>query len=161
MPTVRYKGFEITCETAQEAADVIARLQAEDAKKIRVQTASPLVNRLANLAEIFGPVETHWKRDLFWKFVEALGEPQKEILTLLVKKRKVTDQEIRRTLKLDSNKQLAGFLSGISKQAGAHNIPARAVFTIENESQSGEITKSYVIATDFLTMAIDQNWPTD
>ena len=35
------------------------------------------------------------------------------------------------------------------------------VFTIENESKSGETTKTYVIARHFLEMAAAQNWPLD
>jgi hypothetical protein len=54
---------------------------------------------------------------------------------------------------------LAGVLSGISKQAGANNISARSVFNIENESKSGEVTKTYVVSLDFLRIANEMNWP--
>ena len=52
-----------------------------------------------------------------------------------------------------SNKQLAGILSGLSKQAAACHLSAREVFTIENESKAGETSKTYVIARHFLAMA--------
>jgi hypothetical protein len=160
VPTIRYNGFEISCSSVEEAAELVAKLESQESKKIKrgvqVQGLDPVFSRL------FGGVETSpWTREAFWAFIEQVGETQRRILALLVEKRKVTDQEMRKALKLESNQQLAGFLSGISKQAGAHNIPARSVFTIENESESGEVKKTYVVAWDFLRMATDQNWPAE
>jgi hypothetical protein len=60
---------------------------------------------------------------------------------------------------LETNKQLAGVLSGISKQAAAHDIPARAVYKIERESKSGALTKTYLAALEFLQIANQMNWP--
>jgi hypothetical protein len=161
MPTVRYKGFEITCGTAAEAAEVIARLRAEDAKTIERHT--PGIGQFATMPALAkmlaGSVEaSSWKRETFWQFIESLGGQQKLILNLLVERKRITDDQLREAVKVDSNQQLAGILSGISKQAGAQNIPARAVYTIENESKSGLVTKTYVIAVDFLRIAREMNW---
>jgi CRP-like cAMP-binding protein len=104
---------------------------------------------------------SHWTRESFWEFVEAVGEPQQRILKMLVKQHRATDEQLRKALKVDSNQQLAGILSGISKQAGAQNVPARAVYTIENESSAGNVTKTYVVAIDFLRIATEMNWPED
>jgi hypothetical protein len=87
-----------------------------------------------------------------------LGESQKLVLQALLKNDKLTDTRLRNLLHLESNKQLAGVLSGISKQAAAHDIPARAVFKIENESKSGKVTKSYVTAPEFSWIALENNW---
>lgn len=162
MIRIPYRDRWIECSTREEAIAVMQHLEDQDAKKIQRHKPSPFEANLRAVTELFGGVETsHWTRELFWKFIEEIGETQKQILALLVRKRKVTDEEMRKALKLESNQQLAGFLSGISKQAGALNIPARSVFTIENESQGGEMTKAYVVAADFLRLAVDQNWPTD
>jgi hypothetical protein len=166
MPIVRFKGFEVTCGTAAEAADVIARLQAEEAKKIERRTpglasaAEALVSPAMSIAKMFADtVETsYWTRGTFWQFIDSLGNQQKHILRLLLDKKRVTDDQLRKALKIETNQQLAGILSGISKQAGSQNIPARAVYTIENESKSGTVTKTYVVAVDFLRIATEMNW---
>lgn len=166
MPSVRFKGFEITCATAAEAADIVARLQAEEAKKIERRTpgiasaAAVLASPAASIAKMFADtVETsYWRRETFWEFIESLGDQQKRILSLLLEKKRVTDDQLRKALKVETNQQLAGILSGISKQAGAHNIPARAVYGIENESKSGAVTKTYFVAVDFLRIATEMNW---
>ena len=41
------------------------------------------------------------------------------------------------------------------------NLPARAVFTIENESKSGETKKTYVVSNHFLETATENNCPLD
>jgi len=108
-----------------------------------------------------GSAPSPWTAEIFLMFIESLGDSQKCILALLIQDHRITDEKLRRALKLDSNQQLAGVLSGESKQAAAHNIPARAVYFIENESKSGETTKTYVAAMDFLRMAQERNWPAE
>jgi hypothetical protein len=155
----RVDDMQFECDTADEVTELLKQLQAEKEKKVRRERRSPMVALIADLA---GWDETHtspWNRTSFWTFLESLGEPQKRVLTLLVQKRRLKDEELREALHLDSNTQLAGVLSGISKQAGAHNLPARAVFTIENEAKGGQVTKSYVVALDFLRIATEMNWP--
>jgi hypothetical protein len=102
---------------------------------------------------------TPWTGDLFWKFIGSLGDTQRRVLSQLTCKRSLRDEELRRFLHLDNNKQLAGVMSGISKQAAACTVPARAVYKIENESKSGEVTKTYVVSLDFLQIANEMNWP--
>ncbi len=67
----------------------------------------------------------------------------------------------REAVGVDTNQRLAGVLSGLSKQAATFNLPARAVFTIENESKSGETKKTYVVSNHFLETATENNWPLD
>jgi hypothetical protein len=142
-------GRQLECTTTEEAIAILNHLDAIGRK-------SPL----AVLVEMFGVSETsHWTRESFWKFIENVGEQQQSILSLLVQKRKASAEEMRKILNVDSNQKLAGILSGISKRAGAQNIPARAVYTIENESKNGEMTKTYVAAMDFLRIATEMNWP--
>ena len=74
---------------------------------------------------------------------------------------RATDAALRQAVGVASNKQLAGILSGLSKQAAACHLSAREVFTIENESKAGETSKTYAIARHFRAMATANNWPLD
>jgi len=154
------RGRVIECSDAKEAITVLEYLEREEQKVIRrrIPGAEGVLGAIA--AMVGGTEETSfWKPDTFWKFIEALGKPQKRVLGLLVQKRRVSDDEIRKALGLDTNLELGGVLSGVSKQAASHNIPARAVFIIENEMKGGETTKTYVVALDFLRIATEMNWP--
>jgi hypothetical protein len=147
-------GHKIECSDAKEAIAVLEYLQRQ-----RKNTLPPAFKGLAALSSFAsGEESSAWTHDAFWKFIEALGDMQKRILALLVEKRRMTDHDLRNALKIGTNLELGGILSGISKQAFSHGIPARAVFTIENESKGGEITKTYVVATSFLHIAIEMNW---
>ena len=72
------------------------------------------------------------------------------MLALLVRQIRATDSQLREAVGVDTNQRLAGVLSGLSKQAATFNLPARAVFTIENESKSGETKKPTLYRTIFL-----------
>jgi len=102
-----------------------------------------------------------WSKESFWKFIEALGEQQTKVLSLLVRNKKASDEEIRKLLKVDGNQALAGVLSGISKQAANLGISARSVYTVEDERKSGELSKTYVVSKDFAFVASQMNWPDD
>lgn len=154
----RYRGIEVECSTEAEAKSVLGHIAEEDEKR-RLQNRSLLEAAIASVAGMNKPETTPWTRDLFWKFIESLGDSQKRVLSQLIFKRSLRDEELRQFLHLDNNKQLAGVMSGISKQAAAHSVPARAVYKIENESKSGEVTKTYVISLDFLQIANQMNWP--
>ena len=83
------------------------------------------------------------------------------MLALLVRQTRATDSQLRKAVGAATNQHLAGVLSGLSKQAAACNLPAREVFTIENESKSGETIKTYVVSKHFLETANENNWPLD
>ncbi len=159
MIKIPFKGGYIECATPAEAIEVLKHLAAEEEKRVRARNPSLLEAMAASLGGHV--VQSPWTRGSFWKFVDSLGDSQTRALSLLVRKRKVTDEEMRRHLRLDSNQALAGVLSGISKQAGALNIPARSVYVVEDERKSGEVTKTYAVALDFLGMAMEMNWPPD
>ena len=157
MIKITANGRQIECNSSEEAVAILKHLDAED-RKSGVHQNKP--TPFAALTEIFGLSETkHWTGETFWKFIESIGDQQRAILSLLVQKRKASDAELRNLLKLANNQELAGILSGISKRAGAQNIPARAVFIIENESKDGEMAKTYVAAMNFLRIAAEMNWP--
>lgn len=151
MIRIPYKGRVIECSTAAEAIELLKHIDAEERPQRTVLSA------LASLGESLNS-KSVWTRQLFWKFIESLGDAQIRILSLLVKKQKVSDAELRKALKLDSNQALAGVLSGISKQAGALNIAARSVYVVEDERKEGELTKTYGVAQDFLQTAVEMNW---
>jgi len=156
----RYRGIEVECSTEAEAKSMLANLAERDEKQ-RLKNRSLLEKAIASVAGTAKPKPRPWSSDLFWKFVGSLGDPQKLVLSALINKRSLTDKELRHLLNLDNNKQLAGIMSGISKQAAAHGMPARAVYKIENESNSGEVTKTYVTSLDFLRISNEMNWPDD
>jgi hypothetical protein len=150
-------GNYIKCENAEEAIAVLKHLSSEQRKSFE-NSNMPLKEVFSQL--ILGPGRTpYWTRENFFQFIEALGDTQTQILSQLVEKHRISDAEMRKIAGVKTNLELGGILSGISKQAGSHNIPARAVYTIENEAQGGETTKSYVVAVDFLKMAMEMNWP--
>ena len=150
------RGYVIECSDAKEAIAVLEHLQRERQNAIQ----PPMVKALAALGSIANIKQSSaWTHDAFWKFIEALGVVQKRILALLVEKGRMTDHDLRKALKIEGNLELGGILSGVSKQASSHGIPARAVFTIENESKGGETIKTYVVATGFLHIATEMNWP--
>jgi hypothetical protein len=140
---IEYKGALIRCNDAREAQDILRFIASENDRERGSYAARQ---------------KSPWDAQLFWKFVESLGQPQRQVLKLLLEHGTVEAELLRDALSMKSNQQLAGVLSGISKQAAAIGIPARAVFKIENESSSGEITKSYVVAQDFVAIAKESNW---
>ena len=154
----RYRGIEVECSTEAEAKSVLAYIAEQDEKR-RVQNRSLLEVAIASVTDAEKRERNPWNGDLFWKFIESLGDSQKLILSQLILKRSLKDKELRNLLDLQDNKQLAGVMSGISKQAAGHNVPARAVFKIENESKSGNVMKNYVVSLDFLRIANEMNWP--
>jgi hypothetical protein len=150
-------GNYIKCENADEAIAVLRHLRNEY-RKANDNSNMPVKEVLSHL--FLGPGQTqYWTRENFHQFIDVLGETQKEVLSRLVERRKISDGELRKIAGVRTYLELGGILSGISKQAGNQNIPARAVYTIENEAQGGETSKSYVVANEFLKMAIDMNWP--
>ena len=155
MIRIRYKGRIIECDSA---ADAIALLKHMDSEE-HPETSDPSIFSILN--SVVAGSKNAWTRKSFFEFIESLGESQIHILKLLVNKQRMTAEELRKALKLDGNQALAGVLSGISKQAGALNVPARAVYTVEDERKGGELTKTYAIAVDFLRMAKEMNWMGD
>ena len=153
MLIVRFKGAMIQCETIAQAVEIT--------RKLTIGTSeSPVSGVIHNLADIARSISTGpWTGQLFWKFIDNIGEAQTALLKLLVTKQHLTDDQMRNAAGVDSNQELAGILSGISKQAGALNLSARSVFLIENQFKSGKTSKSYTIAPEFLNVATDQNWP--
>src|ERR1700733_3211493 len=138
------KGGYIECSNAQEAIEVLKFLsEEEDRKHIEGQKREKLViSRTPGITSMmeFSKLESQfadhvevsaWSKDSFWKFIESLGEPQTKVLSLLVRKQKASDEEIRKLLKVDGNRTLAGVLPGISKQAANLGISARSVYSVE------------------------------
>lgn len=157
MVKITYHDKLIECSDASEAIDVLKFIERRE-QEARVRNIVYKARSEAEANEKFGYL---WTARSFREFVDSLGESQTRVLGLLVRQHKVFDDELRKALKLDSNQQLAGVLSGISKQAAALNIPARSIFLIENESKSGETTKAYTAAGEFRSIAGKNNWPED
>lgn len=144
-------GIEYECETAEEVVELQGELRGAQPRTIRAMLVGGPIGTSA--------AKSPWTAKLFQQFIETLGEPQKEILSLMITAGPVPDDIARMCLDLENNQQLAGVLSGISKQAAALDIPARAVFKIEKESKSGKTTTEYIVSREFLVMANEMNWP--
>ena len=140
MYTLKRGNTTITCQTSQEAMELIRHFEEQDRAK-------------------YLPRATPWTGVKFFDFIESLGTTQRRVLRMLVENGKVSDEELKKALKLESNQQLAGVLSGISKQAARRDVPARMIFRIENEFTSGTSAKFYVVADEFRDIAQDSNWP--
>jgi len=168
------EGGVIECSNEQEAIAVLKFLSAEKdrraaerRKQERIEISrKPGMHSLMGIADIANQMAdtvevSAWSKESFWKFIEALGEQQTKVLSLLVRNKKASDEEIRKLLKVDGNQALAGVLSGISKQAANLGISARSVYTVEDERKSGELSKTYVVSKDFAFVASQMNWPDD
>ena len=151
----------VECDTLEGAEKMIALIKKqEDEEKIKRAAAGLGGSEVEKFfSGIFGADESAWTPQVFTAFIERLGHDQQAILRLLVTKRRVTDDELRAALEVDNNQALAGVLSGISKQAAALNIVARAVFGIENRRRAGELTKIYFVADEFRKISDAQHWP--
>ena len=147
-------AITITCETSEELQDAVDAFRRGVGER---PTVAEVVAR--SLGGI--PDKNPWTPRVFSDFVQAIGSSQTTVLVWLFQHTRATDATLRQAVGVASNKQLAGILSGLSKQAAACHLSAREVFTIENESKAGETTKTYVIARHFRDMATANNWPLD
>ncbi|HXJ95094.1 MAG TPA: hypothetical protein VMT20_19820 [Terriglobia bacterium] len=162
MIRIKHEGVEIECDTVEEAEGVLKHIREEGAKMLKYEVPGLIADDQDIGSIITGWTQvSRWKAETFQEFIESIGESQETALRMLVREKRVSDAELREELGVESNQQLAGILSGISKQAAALGIPARAVFTIENEFKSGKSSKSYVVARDFLEITKEMNWPID
>src|SRR5712691_3517953 len=95
MPIVRYKGAIIQCATAAEAVEITRALTTGTYE-------SPRTNLIQNVADIARTITSGpWTRQLFWKFIENVGESQTNLLKLLVSKQCLTDEEMRTAVGVD------------------------------------------------------------
>jgi hypothetical protein len=162
--TFKFGGASFTADTPQEAADTIALLKKQEAEAAIGQMKSRFSGyREAYEHKLTAYDETMfaWTPNFFQALISRLGEPQKLALALLVTKRSISDEEMRNVLKVPGNQALAGVLSGISKQAAALNIPARAIFDFENFRIGGKRRSDYLVVDEFRKIAAEMNWPPD
>ena len=115
------------------------------------------LDKIQLMAEI--DAETPWTPDKFVRFIDRLGTPQQTALAALVRRHHVTDEELRKVVKVSDNQALAGVLSGISKQAAALDVPARAIFSFENFRNAGKRRSTYSVSDKFSKIAADMHWP--
>jgi hypothetical protein len=160
----KYGGVAFTADTPEEAAQTMTLLKERDAEVARQRAQARLQEEVGGQPAKVGSflsdtAETPWTPVLFQSFIDRLGESQQNALKLLVSFRHITDGELRATLDISGNQALAGVLSGISKQAAALNIPARAVFSFENFRNGGTRRSNYKVAEPFLEIATKMNWP--
>jgi len=166
---IPYKGKFIECETPEEAEKMLAIINKQEIEE-RLEQAAPRTLPLPGNREwgmewsdfvvsVPGSTPHSWTAKLFQAFIDRLGLDQQKILNVLVSQSCVTADDLRTAMGVQNNQALAGVISGISKQAAALDIPARAVFGIQNHRRSGELTKLYYAAPQFRKIAADMNWP--
>jgi hypothetical protein len=158
----KYGGASFTADTPQEAAEMMALLKRQEAETAIDQMRSRFSSYRKGYEQKLSAYDDRafeWTPDFFQAFVGRLGDPQKLALALLVTRRSVSDLDMRNALKVPGNQALAGVLSGISKQATALNIPARAIFDFENSRVGGKRRSDYLVVDEFLRIAAEMNWP--
>jgi len=163
---IPYKDKYIECSTLEEATGVLRHLVEEEIKCKQIVLRKSYVPK-EDVDEILreqnafyeSVVASAWTRESFCRFIESIGDLQKQVLALLVSNREQSDDVLRKALKMNSNQALAGVLSGISKQAGILNISPRAVYIMKDERRGRVLHKTYVVADDFLHVCHEMNWP--
>jgi hypothetical protein len=162
----KYRGEPFTADTPEEAVKTLALLKQQDkeAKEAYQERAARYLGAKMEMggslvAYGLDELTTPWTPEIFHSFMDRLGESQKAALAMLVTQHRVTDEELRQELGVSGNQALAGILSGISKQAAALGIPARAIFTLENFRNAGQRRSTYAVADKFLHIATDMSWP--
>lgn len=156
----KYGGVSFTADTPQEAAQTLALFKERDAEAAQKRVWAKFGGEMEQLrAFVAEEAETPWTPEVFLSFIDRLGDRQQAALALLVTRRHVTDEELRKALKVSGNQALAGVLSGISKQAAALNIPARFIFSFENLRNAGKRRSTYTVADKFWEIASNMNWP--
>ena len=156
---ITHGPLTITCDTPAELQHAMDVIRKDVADQPKGQNLPELLAQA--MGWISMPDHNPWTPRVFSDFVSAIGTSQTTVLVWLVRHTRATDAQLRQAVGVETNQQLAGVLSGLSKQAAACHLPAREVFTIENESKSGETTKTYVISRHFRDMATAHNWPLD
>ena len=162
MYKIEHGPVTIICDSQAEFEHAMDYIRKELAVQPKGQVPRALAKAIENVTGFQGLVDRNpWSHRVFFDFITAVGDSQRTVLALLVQQTRATDSQLREAVGVNTNQQLAGVLSGVSKQAAAFDLPARAVFTIENESKSGATTKTYVISKHFLATASTNNWPLD
>ena len=162
MYKIQHGPITVICDSQAEFEHAMDYIRKDLAAQPKAQYPRGMGKALENAMGIQGLVDRNpWTHRVFFDFITAVGDSQRRVLALLVRQTRATDSQLREAVGVSTNQQLAGVLSGVSKQAAAFDLPARAVFTIENESKSGETTKTYVVSKHFLATANTNNWPLD
>lgn len=159
---IQHGDVVYVADTPEEAAKLGALLKRRDAKVHRdtEEAQGPHGGTVGEMAAVSNETEFAWTPELFQHLQERLGEPQKAVLALIVAGHpSVSDRFIREMLNISGNQALAGTLSGISKQAAALGIPARAVFTFENRRKAGKRQSVYAVSDGFQKIAAEMGWP--
>ena len=159
----KHRGVAFTADTPEEAAKFLTLIKQQDEDEARRRWWNRDAISQGGVAGIQAFIEQEiandWTPELFFQFIESIGRRQQKVLSYLKERRQVTDEELRQELGVSSNQALAGILSGISKQAAALGIPARAVFSFENFRTDGKRRSTYWVSEKFLRIATDSSWP--
>jgi hypothetical protein len=157
----KHRGELFTADTPEEAVRLRGLLKKQDEQDAKTHFVKNIMDNTKERyreAEIRA-AEMQWTPEVFLRFVERLGKPQQTALSLLVTRRHLTDDELRKALNVLDNQTLAGVLSGISKQAASLGIPFRAVYTFENFRNAGKRRSTYAVSNNFLEIATEMHWP--
>jgi hypothetical protein len=170
---IEHNGSFITVDTPAEAAELLEILRMKEAlaeAKAKEAQAKAFIERKQSRFQADMKMFDHklgaykeenfaWTPDYFTALIDRLGKPQLLALALLVTKKSLADEELRNALNVSGNQALAGVLSGISKQAVALYIPARAIFDFENSRAGGKRRSDYLVTDEFRQIATQMNWP--
>jgi hypothetical protein len=121
-----------------------------------VEAAKRLINELER---DISPEAEEWNVTDFEEFAGRLQYQPRLLLKLLLENdREVSDAEIRNSLKLASNRVLAGVLSGVSKVALALSIDPNRVYRQTTRYKNGLPERQYTVTSAFRKAALDNDW---
>ena len=105
--------------------------------------------------------ENVWTPDVFTDFVESTGELGQAFIKYLLKQpgMLIPSSEITKALKLRKEIELAGVLSGLSKQLKKLNLRPHQLYFVDVSWEGKEKERSFDIDRGFEVAATEMGWP--
>ncbi|HET9183303.1 MAG TPA: hypothetical protein VFP59_14290 [Candidatus Angelobacter sp.] len=137
---IEYNGKTIRCRTLKDAQQAIAAFDGSTLTR----------------------ADAPWSNDDFKQFTARIRSQQRRLLAKLLEYGTdawTEDYKLRDLLELESNKGLAGTLSGISKVALMFDIDPRRVYVQRTVYRQAKPTRTYQISSGFAEAAAKYKWP--
>jgi hypothetical protein len=144
-----YRGRTWRADTPEEAIALRRQLEkAEDFTDWLENPVDPL------------PKST-WTHDAVMELLQTMGVQQHLFLRELIKKGKLTSDQVRRALHLDSEVALAGVISGLSKQAKKAGFAPSDLYSVAVSWSGKDKTRTFELEPQFESTAKELGWPDD
>lgn len=143
----KHAGRTWRADTPEEA--IALRRQLEEADDFSAWLENP-VDSLPKSA---------WTHDAVMELLQALGPQQQSFLRTLLELGKLTSDEIRRALHLESEIALAGVISGLSKQAKKAGFAPSDLYSVSVSWSGKDKTRTFELSEQFGRAAEELGWP--